>query len=480
MLAKNIIAGKESSAKGTKIYQRLNPSNGDLVSEYRESNPSVINEAIDYAETALYEGKWSTNPKLRAHILHRIYELILNNVNELAKIQSMETGKILKDSVAEIKTASDIFDFYSGVARSLYGKTLVPEEGLISITFREPVGVVAIIVPWNSPIVLLARSLAPALAAGNSVIVKPSSLTPLTIYKFIKLMLDNSPEIPLGVLNLIQGSGSRVGRDLILSPKVNMVSFTGSTETGKQIMKDSSMTVKRLSLELGGKSPNIIFSDANIENAVLGAIKGSMFGSATQICFAGTRLLVQQEIHEKFISRVKELLKGMKVGNALDNDVSVGPVVSAEQHKKVLDFIEYGKENSNLLSGGYKLKGGEYAKGYYIPPTVFDHVDPNSKIAQDEIFGPVISIIPFSTKDDAIELANRTKYGLSAAVWTTNINTALDVAKRIKAGTVWVNTYGKMLSETESGGYKQSGIGRSRGVIGLESYTELKNIVIEA
>lgn len=375
--------------------ERHNPSNGEVVSSYYESSSHEVRGAVDAAEKALNEGKWSSNQKTRAQVLHRISEVIMENINEIAKIQSLEAGKVFSDSLVEIRTASDLFDFYSGVTRSIYGKTSAPESGKISITFREPVGIVTIIVPWNSPVVLLARSLAPALAAGNSVIVKPSSLTPLTVYKFIKLILESSPDIPPGVLNLIQGSGSKSRRDLILDHKVNMISFTGSTKTGKQIMSDASRDFKRFILELGGKSPNIVFNDADLGNAVQGAIRGSMFGSAGQICFAGTRVLVQEDIHEAFIRKVSEMIPSMKIGDAMESGVSVGPLVSVDQYEKVVELIDYGKHNANLVVGGETLKGGVYDRGKYISPTIFDHVQPDSKIAQEEVFGPVLSVITF-------------------------------------------------------------------------------------
>ena len=479
MLAKNIISGREIFQQNEEKKNRYNPSNGELVSTYYESTNQDIRDAVDAAECALVNEKWSSNQKDRASFLHKVSEIIMNNLEELSRYQSLETGKVYKDSMIETRTAADLFDFYSGATRILYGKTSAPESGKLSITLREPVGVVAIIVPWNSPIVLLSRSLAPALAAGNSVIVKPSSLTPLTVYKFIKLILENSPEIPAGVINLIQGSGTKAGRELILDHKVNMISFTGSTTTGKKIMGDASQNLKRFTLELGGKSPNIIFGDANMKNAVEGAIRGAMLGSAGQICFAGTRILVQENIHNEFMQKISEVIPNMKVGDAMDSEVSVGPLVSEEQYNKVKELIEEGKQSSKLVLGGNKLEGGIYNMGKYIAPTIFDDVRPDSKIAQEEIFGPVLSVITFSTLDEALEIANNSRYGLSAAVWTNDVTKAFRVARYLKAGTVWINNYGKMISETESGGYKESGIGRSRGIGGIEAYTELKNIIFE-
>lgn len=479
MLAKNIIDGKETYVQNGQERKRFDPATGAEFSSYYDSTKDEIKAAVDSAESALNEGKWSSNANLRSSVLLKIAKLMTDNLDHLAKIQSQETGKILKNSYIELRTAIDLFNFYGGLTRSIYGKSSLSEPGKLSITIREPVGIVTIIVPWNAPVVLLARSLAPAMAAGNPIVIKPSSLAPYSVYEFIRIINDNCPEMPPGTLNLLQGSGSTVGKELTVNKKVSMISFTGSTGTGKQIMRDASEDLKRVTLELGGKSPNVVFADANLDNALTGAIAGSMFGSAGQICFAGTRLLVQESAHDKMIKRVKETLPKLKVSGPLDPDAAVGPVISGEQETRVLEYIEHGKNSGDLVYGGTVLRDGELSKGHFIMPTVFDNVDPDSKIAQEEIFGPVLSVIPFKDVTEAVELANRTNFGLASAVWTSDLNTALKAATGIKAGTVWVNTFGKLLSETESGGYKQSGVGRSRGMAGLESYTELKNIIID-
>lgn len=479
MLAKNIIAGKEIINKVGVENKRYDPSNGELVSSYFESTNDDIAAAVDSAENALIQGKWSSDAKVRGNALMKIASILSDNIEHLAGIQSRENGKILKESINDLKISIDLFNYYGGVARSVYGKTSMSSPGKLSMTIREPIGVVAIIVPWNSPFILLSRSLAPALAAGTSVVVKPSSLTPYSIYEFIHLILEHCKEIPPDTLNLLQGSGSHVGNELVLNKKVSLISFTGSSDTGKQIMRDASGTLKRVILELGGKSPNIVFKDANMDNAITGALTAARLRSAGQSCFAGTRLLIEEAAHEKFLKRVKELLPSLKVGNAMDPNSDVGPVISDDQERKVLDYIETGKKSGELLYGGRVLKEGSLSHGHFIMPTVFDNVEPDSRIAQEEIFGPVLSVIPFKSVDDAIELANRTNFGLASAVWTKDLNTALKVAIGIKAGSVWVNTYGKFMSEMESGGYKQSGMGKSRGLMGVESYMELKNITIE-
>ena len=479
MLAKNIIGGLEVVNEKNKENKRYNPSNGELVSSYFESTKNEITAAIESAEGVFTSGTWSSDAKLRGSVLIKIANILQENTEHLAKIQSRENGKIFKESVNDLQISIDLFNYYGGVARSIYGKTSMSLPGKLSITVREPIGVVSIIVPWNSPFILLSRSLAPALAAGNSVVVKPSSLTPYSVYEFIHLILEHCKEIPPGTLNLLQGSGSGVGKELVLNKKVSMISFTGSSDTGKQIMRDASETLKRVVLELGGKSPNIIFKDADMNKAITGALTAARLRSAGQSCFAGTRLLIEETAHDKFLKTLKEVLPTLKIGDALDPNSDIGPVVSEEQEKKILEYIELGGKSGDQIYGGKALKEGSFSKGHFIMPTLFDNVDPNSRIAQEEIFGPVLSVIPFKNVDDAIELANRTNFGLASAVWTNNLNTALRVAIGTKAGLVWVNTYGKFMSEMESGGYKNSGIGKSRGIIGVETYMELKNITIE-
>ena len=476
--AKNIIAGKLYSGSTGEVRERRNPANGDPVSKFVLSSVEDLNLAVDSGSRAFEKSYWSKDPKLRSHIMRKMCDSISRNLDYLAKLQSLEVGKIIRDSRLEAGVALDLFDFYSGMARVVYGRTSLLDKDTMSFILREPVGLVGIISPWNSPLILLARSLAPALAAGNCVVIKPPSYSPSTIFEFLRIITEDVSELPEGVVNAVFGDGEKIGRELVRHPKINMLSFTGSTAGGTQVMQDAAPGIKRLSLELGGKTPNIILDDANFDSAILGAIRGSMLGSAGQQCFAGTRVIVHETIHQKFKKRISELLPTLRVGDPVQDSTDVGPVVSEKQVERVMNFVEKGKKEATLLLGGERLTQREYANGSFIQPTIFDEVPPMSTLAQEEIFGPVVSIITFSNVEELIEMANSTKYGLSAAIWTNNINKAFTLAKNIRAGVVWINMFGKNYSEAETGGAKQSGLGRLRGLSGLNTFTELKNVII--
>jgi betaine-aldehyde dehydrogenase len=325
---------------------------------------------------------------------------------------------------------------------------------------------------------LLTRSLAPALAAGNAVVKKPASLTPGATAELIQ-MIDDIPEIPKGIVNFVIGPGSSVGAELVKHPDVDMVAFTGDTSTGKEIMRMAADTLKKVSLELGGKSPNIVFADADFDRAIRGAIAGASLFHAGQVCVAGSRVLVQEDIHDRFMKRVNEIAGKMRVGPGLKEGVQVGPVISEGQLNRIMDYVEVGKREAELVVGGHRLTEGELARGYFIAPTVFDHVPVEATIAQEEIFGPVLSVLTFKDEEEAGEVANATVYGLAAAVWTNDINKALRVAKKVRSGMVWINTFGKLYPNAEMGGFKQSGVGRQYGLEGLWEFTEMKHINIQ-
>ena len=477
--AKNIIGGEYKAGSTVKVKERYNPATGELVGTFTESTNENVDDAIQSARRAFEDSIWPRDPKLRVRVLREIHDAIIDDFEYLAKVQTSENGKIIRDSRTELNSAADFFDYYSGLARDLYGRTNLLDQNTMSFVLREPMGVVGIIAPWNAPIVLLARSLAPALAAGNTVVIKPASYTPLTIYALLDKVLERVKDIPKGVINLVLGGGETVGYELVKHEDVDFISFTGSTEAGALVMREASINIKRLSLELGGKTPNIILEDANFESAIQGAIRGSMLGSAGQICFAGTRVMVHDKIYQKFRDNIIKLIPNLKIGNGLSEDVDVGPVVSDGQLKRVMDYIEVGKKVASLLVGGNQLSDGEWSKGHFVEPTIFDDVPPDSKIAQEEIFGPVLSMIRFKNLDEVAAIANSTKYGLSAAIWTNNINNAFKLARRIKAGVVWINMYGRMFPEAETGTYKQSGIGGTlRGMEALNTFTEIKDILI--
>ena len=477
--ATNIIDGDCTPGSTGNTVERYNPATGELVGRFVASTSGDVDRAIKSARQAFERSSWPSDPKFRVHVLRELHDAIMNNFEFIAEIQTSENGKIIRDSRAELNSAADLFDYYSGLVRGLYGKTNLPYENTMSFIIREPIGVVGIIAPWNAPIVLLARSLAPALAAGNTVVIKPASFTPITIYEFLSKMLENVKDIPKGVINLVLGSGEEVGSELVKHEDVDFISFTGSTEAGALVMREASVNIKRLSLELGGKTPNIILEDADVEAAVRGAIRGSMLGSAGQICFAGTRVFVHDKIYDEVIHKIKKIIPELRIGNGLYEDVDVGPVISEGQLKRVMKYIEDGKKVANLLLGGNRLTSDEYSNGHFIQPTVFESVPPESVIAQEEIFGPVISIIRVTELDEIAAIANDTKYGLSAAIWTNNISKAFKLAKMIKAGVVWINTHGMLFAETETGLYKQSGIGGAlRGMEALHTFSEIKNILV--
>ncbi|HWP27944.1 MAG TPA: aldehyde dehydrogenase family protein [Chloroflexota bacterium] len=473
----NYIGGEWRDGGGGQLEIR-DPANGELVYRATSSTVDDARAAIAAAKAAFERTEWADNAVARAKALYKMADALRAHLDELAELLTREGGKPLSVSRAEVLRGADALEYYAGLARNVYGRSINLGPHEMAILMREPVGVVAIIVPWNMALSLLTRSLAPALAAGNAVVIKPASLTPGATAEFMR-MIDEIPEVPKGIVNYVIGPGSPVGTELVKHPDVDMVAFTGDTSTGKEIMRLAADTLKKVSLELGGKSPNIVFADADFDRAIRGAITGASLFHAGQVCVAGTRVLVQEDIHDRFMERVREITAKMRVGPGLEKGVEVGPVISQAQLERVLDYIEVGKREAELVVGGKRLTEGELAKGYFIAPTVFDRVPVDARIAQEEIFGPVISVLTFKNEQEAAEIANATVYGLAAAVWTNDINKALRVARKVRAGMVWVNTFGKLYPNAEMGGFKQSGIGRQYGLEGLWEFTELKHINIQ-
>ena len=369
-------------------------------------------------------------------------------------------------------------EYYAGLAQNVFGKTSMPFPDYFSFVLREPIGVIAVIVPFNFPVVLMLRSLAPALAAGNAVIIKPASYTPAISYELIKI-LSEIEGIPPGIVSLISGKGSVVGAELCTNPEVDMIALTGSSDTGKQVMKQAADTLKKVSLELGGKSPNLVLKDADLAKAAKQAIKGAWVSFGGQVCYAGTRILLEDPIHDEFVDALKKEAEGMKLGYGANEGVDMGPVIAKSQLETVMEYIDIGKKDANLITGGFVADEGELSKGNFITPTVFDNVPVDSRISKEEVFGPVVSVFRFKDLDEAVSIANNTIFGLAGAVWTRDISKALWLARRIKSGTVWINCYGKLPYQAEMGGFKQSGIGRQYGEEGLYEFTQLKHIGID-
>jgi betaine-aldehyde dehydrogenase len=474
----NYIGGQWRDGSAANDLEIRDPANGELVYRSTNSTAADAHAAVEAAKVAFETSEWAENSTARAKALYKLADALRSRIDDLAPLLTREGGKPLSVSRAEVLRGADAIEYYAGLARNVYGRTINLGPNEMAILMREPVGVVSIIVPWNMALSLLTRGLAPALAAGNAVVIKPASLTPGATAEFIA-MIDEIREIPKGIVNFVIGPGGTVGAELVKHPDVDMVAFTGDTSTGKDIMRMAADTLKKVSLELGGKSPNIVFADADFDRAIRGAITGASLFHAGQVCVAGTRVLVQENIHDNFMKRVNEMASKMRVGPGMQKGVEVGPVINESQLNRVMDYVETGKREAELTAGGVRLTDGELGKGYFIAPTVFDRVPVDAKIAQDEIFGPVISVLTFKDEQEAAEIANATVYGLAAAVWTSDINKAMRIAKKVRSGMVWINTFGKLYPNAEMGGFKQSGLGRSYGLEGLWEFTEMKHINIQ-
>jgi acyl-CoA reductase-like NAD-dependent aldehyde dehydrogenase len=472
------IAGKWQAPLSGETYTPINPANEEPLAAVGKGDERDIDAAVAAARKAFDEGPWpKMSPHERGRIVWKLGDLIQQNLDEMAKLESLCTGKTMFDSgKVEIPFAAEVFRYYAGWATKIHGETLQLRDNAFTFTLRHPVGVIGAIVPWNFPFLLSSWKLAPALAAGNTVVIKPASQTPLTALKFAELCQEAG--VPDGVLNVVTGPGGKVGMAMVRDPRVDKIAFTGSTEVGKQIMREAAGTLKRLSLELGGKSPNIVFADADMEAAVRGAMTG-IFYNKGEVCAAGSRLFLEQSIHDEFMSKLTDRVKTFKVGDPMDKATRMGPVVSKAQMETVLGYIEAGKrEGAQLVAGGQRASVGN-GKGYYVEPTIFDGVSNTMTIAREEIFGPVLSVIPFKSVDEGIAQGNATSYGLAAAVWTRDVGKALRAAKAIRAGTVWVNAYNLFDAALPFGGFKESGFGREMGSVGLDGYTEVKTVWVD-
>ncbi len=474
---KNFIGGEWRDSSGG-LFEVKSPANGELLYRAQRSTVEDARAAIAAARAAFETTEWRDDPNVRTAALFKLAAAVQEHHQDLATLLTRESGKPFPISRGEALRLAETTSYFAGLTRWVFGRSQVPQPNSLSLIMREPVGVVGIVVPWNAPLALLARAIAPALAAGNAVVAKPASYTAGSTVELGRI-IESIPEFPKGIVNIVTGPGDPVGAELARHDDVDMISFTGDTSTGKEIMRLASGNLKKVSLELGGKSPTIVFADANFDRAIRGAINAASFYNAGQICIAGTRVLVEESVHDAFVERIRESVPKMKVGPGWEKGVEVGPVISESQLQKVTGYIERGKKEARLVVGGQRLTDGELAKGYFLAPTVFDAVPADAQIAQEEIFGPVMGITTFKDLDDAIRIANSTKYGLVASAWTRDINKAMKIATRVRAGSIWINTFGKMFQSTEMGGFKQSGLGRQYGLEGLFEYTELKHVNIQ-
>lgn len=475
--AQNYIGGKwKDSASGERM-ESINPATGEIVGLSQKSGLEDIQAAMGSARDAFEQTDWRSNSTRRSDALMNWANKLAANKEELARLLTLENGKPIRESRIELTACIDTLKYYAGMARSVFGRSINLSATSYGIIDKDPIGVVAIISPWNWPALLMIREIAPALAAGNTIVLKPASRTPLISVALVRL-IDGIQEFPDGVVNIVTGPGALIGREIADSPLVDAISFTGDTTTGKGLMKQAAEKVKKLALELGGKSPNILFPDANLAKAIP-VIARSAYITAGQMCFAGTRVIVHESIHQQVVEALKKEAEKLKVGNGMDESTDMGPVISSSQLEKILEYCEIGKQDAKLVTGGNRLTGPGFDQGFFVQPTLFDYVPMDSPIAQEEIFGPVLAVQVFKEEDEAIYLANGTIFGLAAGVWTKDINRAMRVAKKVEAGTVWINTYNKNYPQTEFGGYKESGLGRTRGIEGLLEYTETKHINID-
>ena len=470
---KMVVAGRSVDATSGELFDVINPATGQVFTQVPKGGVPDIDAAVTAAREAHEDKRWSgLRPGKRTELLFKVADLIKRNITELAQLESLDSGKPVKIASGEIWSVAEVFRYYAGWPTKVFGETNPTDENMFVYSLREPIGVCGGIIPWNFPMIMAAWKIAPALAFGNTSVLKPAEQTPLTAIRLGELCLEAG--IPEGVVNVVTGFGPEAGQALAQHPDVDKIAFTGSTEVGRRVLHASEGNLKKVSLELGGKSPNIVFADANMKRAT----KGSMYGvflNSGQVCTAGTRILVEKSVHDDFVSTLVDSTASMKLGDPLEEDTQMGPVVSQEQMERVTGYIDIGRsEGAEVATGGERAT--DLGDGYFVQPTIFTGVRNDMRIAQEEIFGPVASVLEVADVDEAIAVANDTIYGLAAAVWTNDISKAHRVARGIKAGTVWVNTAGNVDPSVSFGGYKQSGFGRELGVHSMETYTQTKSV----
>src|SRR5438309_1970565 len=473
------IKGQFVDTESVKTFKTPNPATGETFAEVAEADKADIDKAVAAARKA-FEGKWSKmSARDRGRLLYKLSQLIERDAAQLAELETKDNGKPIKESTyIDLPGVVENFEYFAGWATKIEGETIPVPGKMFNYTLREPVGVCGQIIPWNFPLLMAAWKLAPALAAGNTVVLKPAEQTPVTAMELGKLIQEAG--FPEGVVNIVPGYGETAGAALASHPGIDKIAFTGSTEVGKLIAKAAAENLTKVSLELGGKAPNVIFADADLDQAVNGAMMGIFFNQG-QVCCAGSRIFVEEKAKDEFLVRFKEKADKIKVGDPMDKSTLMGPQVSQAQLDRIKGYVDIAREEgATVLTGGERPQlDPQFKNGYFFQPTIFADVDNKMRVAQEEIFGPVSSVITFKDDDELIQKANDTIYGLSAGIWTQNITRAHRFAKAIKAGVVWINTYNMMNAASPFGGYKQSGYGREMGKHALELYTQVKSVWVD-
>lgn len=459
------------------ILEVINPSTKQKIAVVPKATSKDVELAVESALKAFNGSEWQNLlPVDRARLMHKISNSILEHKEELAELETLDTGKPLSQANNDVVVAARYFEYYAGVADKILGETIPIKNDILDFTLREPLGVTAHIVPWNYPLQMTCRSLAAAIATGNTAVIKPAEDTPLTTLKLAEIC--KGVGLPKGVINVVTGLGHEAGAELSKHPDISHITFTGSVKSGIEVMKSAAENIVPVTLELGGKSPNIVFHDADLEDASNWVIK-SITQNAGQTCSAGSRLLVESSIHKEFLQIIKNKMEKLKVGQGID-DLDMGPIISELQLNRIISFMEVARnESADIIIGGEPVENSNL-NGYFFKPTIIDNVQKGSRIAVEEIFGPVLAVIQFSSLEEALEIANETSYGLVTGIWTTDINKAHWLANKVKSGQVFVNNYGAAGGvEMPFGGYKKSGFGREKGLEALKYYTQLKNVAIK-
>lgn len=469
------IAGEDREAVSGEWFESTNPYSGDVWARFPRADARDVEHAVEAAHSAFVDGPWpGLTATERGTALVRLAELVESNADRLAEIEVRDNGKLFAEMSNQCRYLANWYRYYGGLADKVEGYVPpIDKPGVFNYVKYEPLGVCALITPWNSPLLLLAWKLAPALAAGNTVVIKPSEYTSASTIELMKLVSEAG--IPDGVVNVVTGYGAEAGEALVTHPLVKKIAFTGGEAAGQAINQLAARDFKKVTLELGGKSPNIVFDDACLDAAVAGAISG-IFAASGQTCIAGSRLLLQDTIHDRFVERLIDIARTARLGDPMAAETNISPVATEAQHRKVLEYIDIAREDGARCILGGKAAQPEGTKGYFIEPTIFANVTNDMRIAQEEVFGPVLSVLRFNDEEDAIRIANDVLYGLAAGVWTNNLHRSLHMADRLHAGTVWVNTYRSTSYTTPFGGYKRSGVGRENGAEAIKEYLQPKSV----